>query len=106
MYREYDAALEAWRESRPPVSGPAAVEWRRVRREAERTNRTAATLRRKLMKIPTRSPRGVVIKVAVAVSAGSLDDTERMTKELGGDYRDLLLALLRDLQAMAGRAVA
>jgi len=64
-------------------------------------------LRRRLVKIKTRSPRGVIIKIAMGVGAASLDAAE-ITAACEGNVPidNLFPALLADLQAMERGIVA
>jgi hypothetical protein len=58
------------------------------------------------MKIPTRSPQRLLIKLAIAVEAETLGEIDDALAGWGSDTEELLQPLAADLQAMARRATA
>jgi hypothetical protein len=102
----YDAFVEEhgrWRDRQPTLDGdPDYEESRAIERRREELWQKSWELRRRLMKIHTSSVRGVMIKLAMAVEAKSLDSIEDAITEENCSYggEALLPVLAADLRAM------
>jgi hypothetical protein len=109
MYRAYHEAWEAWLDGRPSMTetmadDPDYKKYLRINKQAlwDKTS----ILRDELLAIPTRAPRGIMIKLALAVGAENLGDGLLDALQDNQPDNELWPALLADLQAMEREGVA
>jgi hypothetical protein len=105
-YRAWKAGWHAWLDSRPPMSGPDADQWRKLTRKRERMLAKHQRDRRRLLKTPTNSPQGLMLKIAIAFGAENVEGGLREALRCNEPVPELWPALLADLRAMSGEAVA
>jgi hypothetical protein len=105
----FDAFVEEhgrWRDRQPTLHGdPDYEEAKAIERQREALWHKASRLRRKLLNIPTTSPRGLLLKVALATETErfeDFDDRFRRSRYRGtfDICEDLMPPLLADLRAM------
>ena len=95
-----------WRDRQPTLDGdPDYEEAKALERQREALWHKAFRFRRKLLKIPTTSPRGLLIKVALATETERFEDFDKRFRRPGyyGTFDvsgDLMPPLLADLRAM------
>jgi hypothetical protein len=99
---KHQGALIDWRKAHPALDGhPAYEEAGECEARHEQLDDEAWALRDELLAVPARSPRGLLIKFAIAVQANRIEDIETAIEE--SDFTDDLRLLAPDLRAMAGR---
>jgi hypothetical protein len=110
-YDDYWAARSRWNAGRPtiPDDDPDYLESKALEAKADALWKKAMRLRGRLLRVPTTSPRGLMIKLALAIEVESLADMEKHLRRpyyYGvNDYElgtELVPALLADLRAMVG----
>jgi hypothetical protein len=103
----FDAMID-WRHAHPSLEGhPAYEQSRDCEAEADRLSSEAWELRGTILKIPTRAPRGILLKLVVAFEADTLDEVRDSIDDTAGDCgNDFAAGILPDLEAMARSAVA
>lgn len=114
---QFDAFREEWKsweDRRPRLSrsDPDYRESLRIERRKELLWKRAERLRVRVMKIPTTSPCGLLIKLALATDTPRLEDFDKRFRRssyydtFGGADAEFFRPLLADLRALAGRAAA
>jgi hypothetical protein len=112
-FETYRAFLEAdreWRRALPDLKGhPDYEASHELDAQAEEHMTEALELRKRVLAIPTNSLRGLLIKLAIAAEAETVERIETVVDELGMELgfpvEDLLAALLADLRADGGATV-
>ena len=103
----YDAHREKWSrwwDRRREITRPFTERAAAIERDRDELYNQREAVRDAVLAIPTTSPRGLLIKLAIAVEAQTLDDIEAALGEC--DYRahDLLPEIVITVRAMAGTA--
>jgi len=111
LLNRYDAYVEEWRswsDRRPTLVGdPDYAEAKAIERQREALWYKAYRLRLRLLKIRTTSPRGLLLKVALATETERFEDFDKRFRRpryyaTFDICEDLMTPLLADLRAMVG----
>ena len=112
-YDAFRAEWHRWWDRKPKLDAndPDFRLAQRLDRQNQAVWKRAERLRRKLLKVPTTSPRGLLLKLALATDTDRLEDFDRRFRRpyYYGTFdtaADLMPGLLADLRAMVGANAA
>jgi hypothetical protein len=103
----YTEAEVDWRKRHPSLEGHPDYEASLdAHADAEDCQEEADKVRDEVLAMPARSPRGILIKMAIGAESRTLDGIEAVLADCDWPVDDLFPPLLADLRAMIGGALA